>query len=427
VTPTPEDDKKLVAKLGHFKQLRKVAGMLSFLHDNGCDRDKAGNRELHFDDYVLLMLLWMFNPAIDSMRALQRVAGLEEVQEKLNINSFSLGSFSESCRQFDPSMLKSVVEQLAGEMTPIARQEMFKKLPGIVELVDGTLLKTLRTVVEAMWLPGSDGKEAHRTHAWKLHLNFDVDHHVPVSWELTDARGEGKSDEKSALRRRLAGDHTYVMDRNYAQFKLFNDIHRIGSSYVCRLKDNCVYKVLEDRPPSPADIQAGVISDQIVLMGESSLPSARPDHPMRLICVKTTPHKKRGKVGGGTAGPGSDGVLRIVTNLLDVPGEVIAYCYAYRWTLEVFIRFFKQILGCRHLLSTRREGIEIQIYAAIMCCMMVNILTGKKPNKWMVTLMSLHLSGWASDEDVLRELNKPDNTGVKLRAKDALWKKLGVD
>jgi Transposase DDE domain len=320
-----------------------------------------------------------------------------------------------------------VVEQLAGEMTPIARQEMFKKLPGIVELVDGTLLKTLRTVVEAMWLPGSDGKEAHRTHAWKLHLNFDVDHHVPVSWELTDARGEGKSDEKSALRRRLAGDHTYVMDRNYAQFKLFNDIHRIGSSYVCRLKDNCVYKVLEDRPPSPADIQAGVISDQIVLMGESSLPSARPDHPMRLICVKTTPHKKRGKVGGGTAGPGSDGVLRIVTNLLDVPGEVIAFCYAYRWTLEVFIRFFKQILGCRHLLSTRREGIEIQIYAAIMCCMMVNILTGKKPNKWMVTLMSLHLSGWASDEDVLRELNKPDNTGVKLRAKDALWKKLGVD
>jgi hypothetical protein len=427
VASTPADDKKLVAKLGHFKQLRKVAGMLSFLHDNGCDRDKAANRELHFDDYVLLMLLWMFNPAIDSMRALQRVASVEEVQKKLNIRSFSLGSFSESCRQFDPSMLKSVVEQLAGEMNPIGRQEMFKKLPGIVELVDGTLLKTLRTVVEAMWLPGSDGKEAHRTHAWKLHLNFDVDHHMPASWELTDARGEGKSHEKNALRRRLAKDHTYVMDRNYAQFKLFNDIHRIGSGYICRLRDNCVCEVLENRPLSPADIQAGVLSDQIVRMGDGSQPSARPDHPMRLICVKTTPHKKRGKVGGGTTGPGSDGILRIATNLLDVPVEVIAFCYQYRWTLEVFIRFFKQTLGCRHLLSTRREGIEIQIYAAILCCMMINILTGKKPNKWMVTLMSLYLSGWASDADMLRELNKPDNTGIKLRAKDALWKKLGVD
>ena len=427
MTSTSDQDKKLVAKLGHFKQLRKVAGMLSFLHDNGCDRDKAANRELHFDDYVLLMLLWMFNPAIDSMRALQRVASVEEVRKKLNIKSFSLGSFSESCRQFDPSMLKSVVEQLAGEMTPVARQEMFKKLPGIIELVDGTLLKTLRTVVEAMWLPGSDGKEAHRTHAWKLHLNFDVDHHMPASWELTDARGEGKSHEKNALRRRLAKDHTYVMDRNYAQFKLFNDIHRIGSGYVCRLRDNCVCEVLENRPPTPADLQAGVLSDQVVRMGDGSQPSARPDHPMRLVCVKTTPHTKRGKVGGGTTGPGSDGTLRIATNLLDVPAEVIAFCYQYRWTLEVFIRFFKQTLGCRHLLSTRREGIEIQIYAAIICCMTINILTGKKPNKWMVTLMSLYLSGWASDADVLRELNKPDNTGIKLRAKDALWKKLGVD
>ena len=59
--------------------------------------------------------------------------------------------------------------------------------------------------------------------------------------------------------------------------------------------------------------------------------------------------------------------------------------------------------------------------------MLVNILTGKKPNKWMVQLMSLYLGGWASDADVLRELNKPDNTGIKLRAKDALWKKLGVN
>jgi hypothetical protein len=427
VASASDDDKQLVAKLGHFKQLRKLAGLLSFLHDNGCDRDKADNRELHFDDYVLLILLWMFNPALDGMRALQRVSGVEEVQKKLNIKRFSLGSFSESCRQFEPSLLKGVVEQLAGEMKPLARQEMFKKLPGIVELVDGTLLKTLRTVVEAMWLPGSDGKDEHRTHAWKLHLNFDVDHHVPCSWELTDARGEGKSHERKALRRRLAADHTYVMDRNYAEYKLFNDIHRIGSSYVCRLRDNSVQVVLEDRPLSPGDLAADVLSDQIVRMGDGSQPAARPDHVMRLVCVKTTPHKKRGKVGGGTTGPASDGILRIITNLLDVPAEVIAFCYAYRWTLEVFIRFFKQILGCRHLLSNRREGIEIQIYAAIICCMMINILTGRKPNKWMLTLMSLYLGGWASDADVLRELNKPDNTGIKLRAKDALWNKLGVN
>ncbi len=404
-----------------------MASLLSFLHSVGCQRDRAHNRELHFDDYVLVVLLWMFNPLIDSLSTLQRLSDLDEVRKKLNIKRFSMGSFSESCRVFEPAMLKEVVKKLSQEMLPVGRQEMFRDLPHLVTLVDGTALRTLRSIVEAMWLPGTDRKPEHGTHAWKLHLQFEVDRHVPTQWELTDARGEGASDEKNVLRRHLAAGHTYVMDRGYAQFTLFNEIHAIGSSYVCRVRDNSAYEVIEDRALSKEDREAGVISDQIVRMGLHSRKEAQPDHPIRLVCVKITPHKKRGKTNGGTTGPGSDGTLRIATDLLDPPMQVISFLYEYRWTLEVFIRFFKQILGCRHLLSTKPQGIEIQIYAAIICCMLINILTGKKPNKWMVTLMSLYLAGWASDADVLRQLNKPDNRGVKLREKDELWKKLGVE
>lgn len=420
-----------MADLHGFKQLRHLGQLLAFLHDHGCARDKAGNRELHFDDYVLLILLFMFNPMIDSMRQLQHLADLPTVQKKLGIRRFSLGSFSESCRVFQPSMLQEVIRQLADRLHPVGRQSlppgrdaMFKNLPHIIKLVDGTVLDTLCTVAQAMYLPLANGK-AH--HAWKLHLSFDVDHHVPTGWTLTDARGKGESDERSVLRKRLAPGHTYVMDRGYAQFSLFNDIHRMGSSYVCRIRDNTrPAAVHEDRPLSDKDIQANVLSDQIVTLGKPTAASGECDHPVRIVSVKITPHDKRGKAGGGASGPGSDGVLRIATDLLDAPAYVIAFLYAYRWTLEVFIRFFKQTLGCRHLLSTKPEGIQIQIYAAVIACMMLNILTGRKPGKWMVTLMSLYMSGWVTEDDVLRELNRADNTGVKLRAKAELWKKLGV-
>jgi hypothetical protein len=77
-----------------MKQLRRVAGLLVVLHKAGCDRDKAGNRELHFDDYVLLVLLYLFNPMIDSMRMLQRVCELPEVQKRLGVKRFSLGSLA---------------------------------------------------------------------------------------------------------------------------------------------------------------------------------------------------------------------------------------------------------------------------------------------------------------------------------------------
>jgi hypothetical protein len=421
----PSEREIVADDLRGFRQLRRVAGLLSTLHQAGCDRDKAANRELHFDDYVLLILLYLFNPMIDSMRTLQKVSELPEIQKRLGIKRFSLGSFSESCRVFDPSMLQSVVDQLAGDLLPVQRAALFKDLPGRLTLVDSTVIQTLCTVAQAMFLPLGDGRH---THAWRLHLQLDVDHHAPGAWEITGPKNTGKSDEKSVLRRKLSAGHTYVMDRWYAQFTLWNDIKAAGSSYVCRVRDNSLYDVMEDRPLDQQAIEAGVISDQIVKIGLSKKPGERADHPTRLICVTCAPHKKRGKSkqrGGGQTGPTSDGVLRIVTDLVDVPAHIIAFLYAYRWTIEVFFRFLKQTLGCRHLLSARLEGVQIQVYAAVICCLMLNTLTGAKPTKWMVTLMSLYLQGLAGDEDVLKELNRPDNTGIKLRAKAELWKKLG--
>jgi hypothetical protein len=423
-TPASKPTVKLEDLRG-FKQLGRVAKLLSFLHESGCDRDKAGNRELHFDDYVMLVLLYLFNPMLDSLQMLHNTARLEEVQQKLGVKRFSMGSFSESCRVFEPELLQKVVDQLAGDLRPIDRQGLLKELPGKLTLVDSTLIQTLCTVAEAMFLPLGDGRHSH---AWRLHMQFDVDHHVPGSWEITTPINSGKSDEKNALRRHLQPGHTYVMDRWYAQYVLWNDIKAAGSSYVCRVRDNSVYNVLENRPLSQAASDAGVISDQIVQMGLTKKSRDQANHPTRLICLKCSPHQKRGKGkrrGVGQTGPTSDGTLRIVTDLLDVPAEVIAFLYEYRWMIEVFFRFFKQILGCRHLISTRIEGIQIQVYAAVIYCLLLNTLTGKKPTKWMVTLMSLYISGLATDQDVLSELNKPDNRGVKLRAKEELWKKLG--
>jgi hypothetical protein len=282
----------LIGDLHGIKQLRRVAGLLATLHEVGCDRDKAANRELHFDDYVLLILLYLFNPMIDSMRTLQKVAELPEVQRRLGIKHFSLGSFSESCRVFKPELLQGVVDQLAGGLLPIERDALFRSLPGKLTLVDSSVIQTLCTVAEAIFLPLGDGRHSH---AWRLHLQFDVDHHVPAAWEITTPKNTAKSDEKSVLRRNLAAGHTYVMDRWYAQFTLWNDVKQAASSYVCRVRDNSVYDVIADNPLDQQAIEAGVISDQVVNIGLSKKPHERADHPTRLICVACSPHRRRGK------------------------------------------------------------------------------------------------------------------------------------
>lgn len=49
------------------------------------------------------------------------------------------------------------------------------------------------------------------------------------------------------------------MDRGYAKFTLWNDIHAANSSSVCRVRDNSVYEVIEEKQPTEADRKAGVI------------------------------------------------------------------------------------------------------------------------------------------------------------------------
>jgi hypothetical protein len=416
-------------QIGHLKKLVHLLPLLKPLHDVGTERDSAGNRQLHFDEYVIWVLLYLFNPMITSIRMLQDAGDLKKLQEQLGVKRFSLGSFSESVRVFEPERLKEVIHQLAGDLKPLQADPRLKEhLSHVLTIVDGTVLNALCTVAAAMWIPFIDGS---RKHAWRLHTHFDVSTLTPIEVDLTDARNSGKSDEKNVLRGKLKADHCYVMDRWFGQFTLFNEINRIQSSYVCRLRDNSVFEVIEERLLSDEALAAGVVRDAVVRMGISSKPKDQPDHLIRIVVIEAEPHEKRGGRKGKTAGHGCCGTIIIASNLLgpqagSPPPEIIALIYRYRWTIETFFRFFKQVLGCRHLISQHVQGIEIQVYCAVIACMLVNLWTGKKAGKRMVGMLTWYFMGIATEADVQRFLDRPDNTGIKKRAKDELWKKLGV-
>lgn len=274
-------------------------------------------------------------------------------------------------------------------------------LQHVLTAVDGSVVKTLSTIAQAAYLKNLHGESKS---AWRLHTQFDVDRGVPTKIDVTPGLNSGPTDEKQVLRRNLQPDHCYVMDRWYAQFTLFNEIHAALSSYVCRVRDNSRYDVVQNRPLSAEALAAGVLRDEVVELGCST--AKRLDHPVRLVEVRTTPSSPRGKTRGGKTGPPSDGVLRIATNLVDVPAEIIAEIYRQRWTIELFFRFFKHVLGCRHLLSTSRTGLEIQTYCAIIACLLMALWTGGRPTLRTHEMICLYLQGWASEEELLAHLQK---------------------
>jgi DDE family transposase len=385
-----------------LKYFDRLMPLLERLHEVGTARDRAGNRQLFFDQYCAFVLLFLFNPVVTSLRGIQQASELKTVQKRLGCPRVSLGSLSEATQVFDPEPVKQIARELAGDLAPLGRGRSFPGVNHLVTAVDGTVIKTLSRLVQAAYLTSpSDGRPRS---AWRLHTHFEVDRGLPVRIDVTGAGNHGAGDERAVLRKALEPGRCYVLDRGYAAFALFNAIAAAGSSYVCRVRDNSAYEVVEQRPLSPEAVAAGVCFDAVVRMGRDRPPPDRPEHLIRLVLIRTTPHAKRGKGGGGTAGPRSDGILRIATNLLDPPAEVIGFLYQRRWLIEIFFRFLKHVLGCRHLLSTDPVGIEIQAYCAIIACLLIALWTGRQPTKRTYEMICWYFLGWADEEDLLRHL-----------------------
>jgi len=383
-----------------LKYFRRLRPLLERLHDVGCERDRAGNRQLFFDDYCMLVLLFLFNPIVTSLRSLQQASELQKVQRKLQCPRVSLGSFSESADVFDPARLQEIIQELGTQLQPIGRDARLHEVQHALTLVDGTLITTLPRMMEASFLYAQTGKGSIR---WRLHTHFEVDRYVPTRVDVT-RDGGGDRDERSVMERQVESDHCYVMDKGYAKFALFNRIHAANSSYVCRVRDNSQYRVRESRTLSEEAVSSDIIEDVVAELGVHSKPEARPDHPIRIITIEVQPHEKRRWK--GKTGTACDGYLRLATNLLDVPAEVIALIYRYRWTIEIFFRFFKHILGCRHLLSHEQNGIEIQTYCAIIACMLITLCTGRKPTLRTYEMICYYFIGLASEEELLAHIKR---------------------
>ena len=379
-----------------LKYFDKLAPLLARLHEVGCGRDKAGNRKLHFDQYCMLVLLFLFNPVVRSLRAIEQASELRKVQRKLGCQRASLGSLSEATDVFQPERLKEIIAELGEQLEPIARDPRLKDVQHALTLVDGTLLKGLPVLVQAAML---DPRAAKHQAKFRLHTQFDLERGVPIRIDVTEGSGRGEANERIVLAKALESGRCYVNDRGYAKFQLFNEIVAADSSYVCRLRDNSRYEIGEQRELCGDDAEAGVLLDAVVQLGDTGKADARPDHPIRLVVVKTTPHEKRG-------GPASNGLLLIATNLLDLPAWIISLIYRCRWTIEIFFRFFKHVLGCRHLLSHDPAGVEIQTYCAIIACMLISLWTGRKPTLRTYEMICYYFAGLAEEDELLAHLAK---------------------
>lgn len=379
------------SQLQGFKYFKAISTLLESLHGAGCERDIAGNRVLHMDHYVSLILLYMFNPICTSLRSLQQVSELKKVQKQFGAARASLGSLSEAARVFDSELLKNIIEELSTKLPHVSRIPGFDNSKDILTAVDGSLIEAVGKMAWALWRSDRNGI--------KVHCQYEILRGVPVGMEVTDAN----TSEKAVLASILQPNRMYVLDRGYAKYGLLEEIVNIKSSFVCRIRDNAVYETIEDKELTDKALKEGIAFDKIVKLGGATAHTKL--NSARIVAVKCNP-KHRPSRTGGRGGPKQGQVLLIATDRFDLTPETIAAIYQHRWTIEIYFRFFKHILGCRHLLSHNKNGIEIQMYMAIIACMLISLWTGRKPTLRTYEMICWYFTGMADLEELQAHITR---------------------
>jgi hypothetical protein len=370
---TPVAEKELKG----LKYFRLLTPFLERLHDDATARDPAGNRRLFYDQYACLLLLFFFNPTVKSLRGIQQASELDKVQRLFGSRRVSRGALAEASRVFDPELLHSIIGDLAAQALPVVHGKEAEALRGLTA-VDGSLLPALPKMAWALWLDPQH-------HAAKMHVHFDVLRGVPIETTVTTGNGS----ETEQLRATLQPHRLYVIDRGYADYQLFQDIVDAKGDFVGRIRDNAVWTVVEERPLSPAALAAGVRSDRVVRLGGPQSGRAL-RQLLRVLEVAT----------GRTDTRGRPEILLLATSRLDLDAELVALAYRFRWAVELFFRWLKCILGCRHLLALSRQGVTIQVYLAMIASLLITLWAGRKPSVRTLEMIQFYFQGWASEAEL---------------------------
>lgn len=331
-------------------------------------RPGGPERLLLEEHYFSLMLFGMLNPVLDTMRGLCAASHLERVQDEVCGRPVSLGSFSEAQGVFDPELLKGVFLDLAAQNQISWGDARLAHLADKLKLVDGTLLPALPRMHWALWLNDQN-------RAAKLHLKFSVLRQAACDALITT----GNSCERKALRKFVKQGEIIVADRYYGlEYGFFGELGRIGASCVIRIRNKPRMEIVEELSLTEADRAAGVTWQAKVKLGDQWQ-----GEPIRVVRVEV------------------DGKALLLATDLEIEAELIALIYRYRWQIELFFKWLKSILGCRHLMAESPEGVAIQIYSALIAALMLQAFTGKRPGKRAMELIRMYLMGYADLEEVI--------------------------
>jgi hypothetical protein len=280
-----------------------------------------------------------------SLRGLLTVLTLR-LQDRF-LQGFSLRRATVSDANNSPRRLKvlrGVFAELVAHAAQVSRSAQ-NKLARFAAL-DSTLL---RCVPSATW-----ASFRRKVNACKAHLLLDLANAIPKKLILTI----GRLHDRQAFLPFLQRGWTYIVDRAYNDYRVFEQMCQDGIFFVTRLKSNAQYRILRRRPVTRTARKNGLVADWEVRLGSGTTTMTA---TLRVVKFRA-----------------ADGrVYHFLTNRLDLAATMIAHLYHARWAIEKFFKWLKRSLRMERGLARSEVGMEIHVLITLIADTLLKMLVGR--------------------------------------------------
>jgi len=240
-------------------------------------------------------------------------------------------------------------------------------------IIDSTTVQLFHDVIKGA---GSIPANGRRKGGLKAHVMIKATEDTPCMVNLTP----GASNDRTFLKFiDLPHGSIITFDKGYANFRKFDQWTQSGVNWVSRVLDRWIVEVINPLPVSEAQENKGVISDEMVILGD---PNNNKTLKIKARIVKYLD-------------PETQKTLSFVTNNFGFRPKTIADIYKHRWQIELLFKRIKQRYPLRYFYGESPNAIKVQVWCALIADLLVKIIQDRVKRKWaysnVSSLIRLHL------------------------------------
>lgn len=368
-------EKKLVGQ-PIFKQLLDFIPWTKF--SRLVSKHKADRYYKRFDSRTqLATMLFGILSRCDSMGEI--TDGMNGLAGKLNYLGFesapAKSTASDGLRERDNDFFREVYFMLLDHFKPLLSVSRIDNVSfSKLFIFDSSTISLFSDIMKGVGRnPKNEGK---KKGGLKVHMMIDAHSDTPTFVKISEAR---QHDKNFLQHLQLAAHSMIVFDKAYNHYRQFADWTTQKVNFVCRLKSNAVYEVIETLfSQELSEGKSGVLKEEHIHL------QYKEKNQLKGLCLrKVTYRDEKGRV------------YEFISNNFEISNEEVALLYKLRWNIELLFKKLKQNFQLRYFYSETENGIKTQIWCTLIAQLLLMVLRAKSESKkafsTIAALVRIHL------------------------------------